>query len=389
MSQTQQSTAFQPLPIGRRINEILEEKGGAFSQRSFAPRVGLSKDTLRRIIDGERHCKPSEVQRIAEGLSISVARLKQDDTAGLHIELLGLLDNKQNLKRALLLAEVIQSHAIGYTERCDAALLKARTEYAMGHYDRAHEYLLESYHHAETIYEKYNETDRLYTSLSKLLITFTVRKEYSRMSVILARVESVFSSDPEKMANICFSKAMIAEQFGNVEEVRVNLYKSLELHQVTGKQNDIGRAEQNVGYFEFKQKNYEVAKRFLRDSIPKLQGDTYNQLIAIKEYVKTLLKLDETDAAVRWLENALQDVEQFPELKGKFYLLFAIAKQDVPYADSIFHIPNVGKSVLRLTCKYLTKHYMKLGDSESVLKYSMIAERYALNHSDIIDEEDL
>lgn len=388
MSQSEKSIT-QKVPIGRRIEEIMDEKGGAFSQRAFAPRVGLSKDTLGRIIDGTRHVKPSEVMRIAAGLALSMTRLKQDDAVLIQNELESLLDKKKDLFRASMLAEKLHTLAIGITERFDSALLYARVLYALGQYDKAHEYLLQSYQHAEKIYEKYNETDRLYTSLSKLLITFTVRKEYSRMSEILARVESVFSSDPEKMANICFSKAMIAEQFGNVEEVRVNLYKSLELHQVTGKQNDIGRAEQNVGYFEFKQKNYEVAKRFLRDSIPKLQGDTHHQLIAIKEYVKTLLKLDETDAAVRWLENALQDVEQFPELKGKFYLLFDIAKQDVSYADSIFHIPNVGKSVLRLTCKYLTKHYMKLGDSESVLKYSMIAERYALNHSDIIDEEDL
>lgn len=388
MSQSEKSIT-QKIPIGRRIEEIMDEKGGAFSQRAFAPRVGLSKDTLGRIIDGTRHVKPSEVMRIAAGLALSMTRLKQEDAVLIQNELESLLDKKKDLFRASMLAEKLHTLAIGITERFDSALLNARVLYALGQYDKAHEYLLQSYQHAERIYEKYNETDRLYTSLSKLLITFTVRKEYSRMSEILARVESVFSSDPVKMANICFSKAMIAEQFGNVEEVRVNLYKSLELHQVTGKQNDIGRAEQNVGYFEFKQKNYEVAKRYLRDSIPKLQGDTHHQLIAIKEYVKTLLKLDETDAAVRWLENALQDVEQFPELKGKFYLLFAIAKQDVSYADSIFHIPNVGKSVLRLTCKYLTKHYMKLGDSESVLKYSMIAERYALNHSDITDEEDL
>lgn len=389
MSPTTQNILAKVIPIGRRIGEIMEEKGAAFSQRSFGPRVGLSKDTLGRIIDGERHVRPSELQRVAEGLSLSLSRLKQEDTISIQNELEDLLISKRDLNRALLLAEKLLGIGIGVTERCDCAVFYARTVYALGQYDVAHEYLLQAYRDAEKIYEKYQETDRLYDVLSKLLITFVIRKEFSHLSEILSRIDPIFESNPERMGSICFSKAMIAEQFGHYEEVRKNLYRSLELYQMTGRKNDIGRAEQNVGHFEFKQKNYEVAKSYLFDSITNLQDDTFNQLIAIKSYAKTLLKLEDFETATVWLEKALHALEQYPELKGKFYLLLALAKKDVSYADAIFLIPNAGKKVLRLTCKYLTQHYLKLGDSNAVMKYSMIAERYTLNHSDIIDEEDL
>ena len=283
-----QITAVSSLPLGRRIAEIMDEKGAAFSQRAFAPRVGFSKDTLGRVIAGERNIKPSELIRIAKGLSISVARLKQEDIKKASEESVERLETKKDLSRALQLAEQVYAVALGASEKCDSAVLLARTMYALGDVENAHDLLLNAYRDAELASAKYNDADRLYKILSKLMITFTVKKEFSHLSEILGRVESVFKEEPEKQGAIYFSKATIARQFGNHAKFGESLYQSLECYRQVGKMNDIGRAELNVAHFEFGQRNYERAKEYLQEAIQHLHGDQHYQLVAIKDYSKVL-----------------------------------------------------------------------------------------------------
>ena len=76
-----------PLDIVRRIKEILHEKGGAYSVPAFSKRVGMSDSTFYRCLNGDRYFKPSEIERIAEGLNISVARLKREDTQKKYLQM--------------------------------------------------------------------------------------------------------------------------------------------------------------------------------------------------------------------------------------------------------------------------------------------------------------
>lgn len=352
MSQIVQNKVAYPIPIGRRIAEIMEEKGGAFSRRSFAPRVGLSKDTLGRIIDGERHIKPSELQKIADGLSISVERLKQDDTSDLTEELHTLLQNKRDSEKALRLATQLSKIAIGMTEKYETLNNLGKAYFAIAEYPEAHDCWQQAYNYAKQIHDKYGNSDPLYTISCNLMLSFSVRKEFSNLSEILTTVEPVFEGVPDKMGAICFSKAMVNENLGDLDKARENIYKSLAYYLKTDRKNDIGRAELNVGYFEYKQRNYQEAKRYLGGAIVHLSGDTYYELIGIKEYVKTLLKIGETDKAAHWIEQIKNRLDEYPDLKAKFLILQSVATQDISHAESVFHLPSVSKTVQRLTAKF-------------------------------------
>jgi tetratricopeptide (TPR) repeat protein len=377
------------IPIGRRIGEVMESKGGAFTQRAFAPRIGLSKDTLGRIISGERAVMNQEIERIANGLSISVSRLKQEDTSKARTQLLSLLSSKEDPSQAVELANRVYSVSLGITEKCDSSLNLARAIYALGDYDRSHDLLLDAYQLAERLYEKHGETDLLYEVLSKLMTTYAIRKEFSALSEVLTKVEKVFESSPEKQGAICFSQAMIAEHFQDVEQTRELLVKSLEFFVLTDKKNDIGRAEMSVGYFEFKQRNYLTAKQYLQRAVRNLENDVLFRFISVKELVKVLLMTGETSDAIQLLEKRIPELTHHPDLQSKFAIMLSIATGDPHHAESVLTAKGVGDKVLQITCKFLTKHYLKLGDVEAAMKYAILADRHALNPSEILHEEDL
>lgn len=59
--------------IGKRIRELLDKKG--MSQRELARRIGKHPSEISEIIMGKRDPGMSIVEKIAAGLSVSVAEL--------------------------------------------------------------------------------------------------------------------------------------------------------------------------------------------------------------------------------------------------------------------------------------------------------------------------
>lgn len=108
------------VPLGQRIGEIMEERGASYSLRAFGSRIGMSKDTLGRIVSGERVSTPSETERIADGLKMTIERLKQEDIKDDLLELEALLHSRKNRKRAMTLARGVAAVSMGMTERCHA-----------------------------------------------------------------------------------------------------------------------------------------------------------------------------------------------------------------------------------------------------------------------------
>jgi tetratricopeptide (TPR) repeat protein len=352
MNQTVASQEFSSIPIGQRIGEIMEEKGGAFSIRAFSQRLFMSKDMLTRIIQGVRPVSPSELESIAKGLSESVERIKQTDTSKKSEELQRLLRTKYDPKRALLLAIECMELAVGITERFEAGNSLARAYFALGMYEQSHEVWLGAIDLAQKIYQKVGTSDRLYNILSNLMISYTNRKEYSHLAEIMRQIEPVFRDQPNKLGAICYSKAKIAEQAGSKDEPKRNLYQSLSYFETTGDRNVIGRAELNVGYFEYKSKNYEVAKSLLERAIERLGDDVPILLIAIKAYVQVLLKLGQCERGNQLLETYFPRTEEYPEVRAKFCLLRAIANQDEQSAKAVFMIPNAGEGSTILNADY-------------------------------------
>lgn len=376
------------IPIGQRIGEIMEEKGAAFSIRAFSQRIGVSKDTLARMISGDRYINPSNLEIIAKGLSLPIERIKQEDSRKDYFELCELLNHNSNPQKALKMALKLEKLSVGVSEKCDALNNLARAYFDLGELDKAHLLWLQAYDLAQKIYKKYSSRERLSDILRRLMISFTARKEYTRLAEILSEVESVFSNNPAKLGSIYYSKAMLAEQVGNYELVREHLNKSLEYLISTGVQNQIGRAKLNLGYFEYKQRNYEKSKCLLEEAIEDLGQDNI-RYIATKEYIKALLKVNEKEKAVELIHANIPQIQENHNLLGKYLLLQSIALDEAAHVEQVVNDLCVDDKVRRLVCLFLMNYYHKNGDSSAVMKYYSKVEELSIKNSDILHEGDL
>ena len=158
--------------IGRRIAEILEDKG--ISPNSFSQKIGMAKSTFYNCIHGERTIKPSELDVMGRHLKIPPERIKQEDTRSDQEELTRLLQGKRHLQRALGTARKLCSVALGITERSRALNDLGRVLYLLGEYDQAHRVWMEAHHDSEKLLERYGESNLYFLILSNLMISFTL-----------------------------------------------------------------------------------------------------------------------------------------------------------------------------------------------------------------------
>ncbi|MFD2168701.1 hypothetical protein [Tumebacillus lipolyticus] len=380
-------TTVDKIPLGRRIEEIKKEKGGYYSTAAMSTRIGVHEETLRMMIKGKRDIYSFELEKIAKDLKMPVERITQDDVTRGAAELIELLATKASLERAHELAVGLFEVSIGLTERCNALNNIGRVYFYLERYDSAYEYWMKAYSVAELIHEKFKDNERLHIVLSNLIALFAARKQYSRLSDIMIRIEGVFDGQPEKKASILHAKAMLAEHEGKVEEAGNFLYQTLDCLQVSGHTNKIGRAELNIGYYEYKQKNYARANEILKRSLNHLVLDKRVWLIAMKEYAKTLIKLNRTEEGTQIFDEAISETTS-PDLYGKLLLLLSVAKGQPKIAEEVLSL-SVDDKIKELACKYLMHYSYSTGDSDGVMKYYGITEGLRVYNSDILHEEDL
>lgn len=376
-------------PLGQRISEIMEERGSSFSLRAFGGRIGISKDMLGRMISGERHMTPSELEKIAAGFKISLERLKQEDTKDELAELRQLLRTRSNPKRASALAMGLVAVALGSTERCLAHDLLGQAHFLNGDTNEAHQSWLQALTFAEKIEHRYGDAGPLYAVLNNLTVTLTERKEFSKLSEILNRIEPVFETDMERMGSIMYSRAKIAFHFLEKEAEREFTYRSLEYLQQTGLKDKIGSAQVNAADYEFRAKNYAQAKVLLEQAMNNLVDEARPFKIAAKDYAKVLLKLGEQENAVRLIESVSHDLDGHQDLRSRFQFLSVIAKQDVLAAEALISDPTTDRFIRRLTCEFLMSHFESLGDAHSLMKYYKFAKSIHSASTDLLDEGDL
>lgn len=336
------------IPIGRRIGEILEERGRAFSLRAFSARIGISKDTLKRMIDGERPISRTELAKIADGLKLSVERLKQEDTNSQSVELESLLKSLQNRKRAILLAQELVDVAVGISEKCQAYDKLGIALFNAGDLDGAHHAWREALTYAEQLEKKYQQSDMYHRVLSNQIVTLTERKEFEELSELIDQGMKLFQNNPEYMGALYYSKAMLHLHMGEKELQRECLYSSLECLRQTQKLIKIGRAERNVGYLEFTDGNFEKAKQLFESAIVHLEKDEPMKQGTILEYAKVLIKLGDHEEAARIAEELYLGlrVHGQEDLKGKLAILLTIAKKDVRYVETLLDNPNLERTHL-------------------------------------------
>jgi tetratricopeptide (TPR) repeat protein len=381
------------IPLGQRIGEILEERGSAFSIRAFSARIGMSKDMLSRMISGDRYISPSELEQIANGLSLTVARLKQQDTAQLLEEMQKLVDSEDKTDKALSIGLKIKNIAIGCTERFIVGNLLGNAYYVLNRFDEAHFEWLEANEHAKKIADRYKETNSLYRVMTNLVLSFTARKDYVGLNTLVGQLKPLFEPFPRRLGVLYYSTATTAFHTGNLKEARSLFIQALEQFELTGHATDIGLAQHNVGFLEYMLGNLEQSKQYYEKALETFPTmEIQRRLVSIKDYVKTLLKLGEVDKANEMIREAFEVLEtiDLPSRRAQFMILHAIVNEDISTAAQVVMMEGTTNDLKRIACKFLMEYYCRIGDSENLMRYYVIAGSYGTNDSTIIiDEEGL
>ncbi|TCP58274.1 Cro/C1-type helix-turn-helix DNA-binding protein [Tumebacillus sp. BK434] len=382
-----------PPQLGQRIMEIMEEKGKAFTQQALANRIGMNRVTLSKKLHGERDLYLFELRRIADALHLPIERLLLEDTKEDQVELEGLLEKLENLPRALELATKISSIAVGITERTKSLNDLGRAYYILEKYDEAFETWLLAFEYAQKIANKNNDTSMLFNIIANLMLTYSIRKEYSHLSEIISTVEPHFASDPFRAGVICYSLAKIAENQNNYEAARRHYHRSLDYYISTQHQLSIARATHNTAAFEFRQGNYQVSKKLFEDALPYL-NDHMSKLVSLKELVKTLLMMQETELASTHINTAFELINgvvssgtHYAVFEAKFHLLKSMVSNNPHFAMKVLDM-KVDDRTKSFAARYLLDFYEDNDDSAQAIKYYRIVRNLSNNVLPILGEED-
>lgn len=379
------------IPLGRRIGEILEEKGDAFSLRAFSKRIGMGKDTLSRCVNGGRFIRPSELDKISAALHVPVKRITKEDNKQTAEQLAKLLTDFSDPHRAVKLARQLCSVALGMSERSLTLNDLGRAYFALRMYEEAHEAWLEAYRYSKQMSEKYDDAETLYQVIANLSVSFSVRKKLLDLVHFLYEAKQLLENSPRYSGHIYYSLATLAHQLGDAEEARDALSKSLAFFEQTGNHRSIGKAKHTLACLEYELKNYQIAKGLFEDAFAKLSCYRDVKYIVIKDFSKTLLKLGEREKVVDLISGSFEELKLMDdsELRGKMLLILAYAQNDARSAEAILEDVGLTDSLRKLTNRFLMKHYKNKGDSGMFMKYAEITYASIDEDSDILDEEEL
>jgi hypothetical protein len=355
------------IPLGRRIAEIMKEKGSAYSLQAMGKRLCLSRETLRLMLKGDRNIYDYERKNIAADLKLSVERITQEDTLALRDEL-----EKQRSKehkdweRMLNLSRQLGEKALGVTERTCALLLIGQSHAMLVQHKQAHDCFDEAYRLSQEIQDKYGESDLLHHAASFLITSYTIQKKFTQGNQLLAQVEAVLEQRPEKAAGLAYHRAKILESFGELEAARQMTCHLLELCRRWNSRPNIGRAFINIAHFDTMLGNYATAVELLAESLDYLEGDRMIWLIAVKELTRNLLELGDNAQAEEFARQAFAELErtEFPRVEAELSVLWSRLTNDPTAAVGIVEAEKYDLKERHAAGKYLIQHYKAQGDDE-------------------------
>jgi transcriptional regulator with XRE-family HTH domain len=387
----QPKTTVDAIPLGRRISEIMKEKGKYYTVTAMAARIGIHRETYRMMLKGERDIYTFELEKIAEDLKLPVGRITQEDIFETVNVLEGNLYSATNLKKSLELASEVAQFALGLTERCKALHRLGHVYFLLQEYELSQKSLHTAHTFAQKIVEEYGENDLLYSITFNLVDTCTARHEYVTATHLLEEVSLTFANSPSRCAALFYLQARISESQGDLQTALSLVYASLEQAFLSQSENIIARAKINVAHFEYLSQNYSVSMQFLQEASLLLSKEDKTYFIAQKELVKSLIKLGDFDNAEKTILSTLVDVKSidFPDMEGKLLLLHSRTKNDPLHAECVTSDQLFSKKVRFLACKFLIAYYRKTGDAKKLIHYHEIAEELNGTLSDILDEGDL
>jgi tetratricopeptide (TPR) repeat protein len=381
-------TLLDKIPTGRRVDELINEK--SMSRQQVAERIGINRTTFDMMVKRTRgrEIYGYELKKINSVLEISYERFMQSDmieSAKKFKEALKIRD----YEAALSLAKEMNAVARGCSERCRTLNDVGRAYFYLEQYDKAHEYWLEAKFHAETILKKYGDSEKLYTVLRNLLISFDRRKEYSHALDIINQVEEVFRSNPERSGVIAHAYAMIAFNRGDMDKYREKMYESLDCFSQTDNKLLIGKATHNVACIEYQFGNYEKSKELFEQAFVLLQDEPEIILYTVKDFAKTLLDLNLNQQVISMIEDYLPIAEsrKKADLQAKLLILLSTAKNNAEHAEKALSIVDASIATKLFACRYLLNYYVNANDVDSVIQYYKI-EQSLRGSSNIYKEEE-
>lgn len=377
-------TVANGIPLGRRIREIMKEKGAAFTNTALAIRMGSSRDTIRRMLMDERELFKYELEKISEALGESVSRILQEDVSELVNEIESLLARTFDLHQGVELAEKFFHLSIGATERCKANIYMGKVFFQSRRYEMAHPYRVEAHRLATEIKDTYGESELFDMTTIDLITSFTVRKDYANAHVLLDVAQKVLNDNPKRLGAIQYSLAMIAYNAGRHEEARDQLYGSLESFKRTLDEREIGQALHNVAFIEFELRNFDTAKELFEQAIQTLAEFEKVQLISLKDYARLHHNIGDRQHAIQLIEQALAQADKLstpPDLHSKLLLLHSIYTGSKEGALNVLDLPDAGDQMKFYACQYLMDYYCRKGDSLLLMEYYKRADAFLLNNT--------
>jgi tetratricopeptide (TPR) repeat protein len=376
------TTSAHAIPLGRRIAEIMSEKGNYYSVSAMAARLGWSRETYRLMLKGERVIYTYELEKIANDLKVSMDRILQRDIEADANELQQLLSNRTGLFRALQLAQELLPKAIGRTERCKILLQLGWAYFERKMFEESLLATQEAHTLALEINQKYQENELKYRTLRNLMISYIEIKDHKKVIDVSNQVENEFDGQHIVLAELYYSRARVAEALGNLEEAVRFSQKSYENCVLSEQRIMVGRALINLSHFAYKMGNYLASQTYLEQSFAYLDTDYQAKLIATKELIKARIKLGNHSLAEREILVTLQDENLIPysDLEGKLQILFSEAQQVIEHAGKVANEKKYSDKVRYLACSYLIRFGHETGDSQLFMKYYQLSNTICERH---------
>jgi tetratricopeptide (TPR) repeat protein len=385
------SEAIGKIPIGRRILEVMHEKGNAFSIRAFADRLGINRETFRITLTGDRPISLSLVEKIAESLGVTEDRLRQLDTFKKEEELFSLLKSSNRTKVMLMRAHSIALElvevAIGATERGFAYNYLGRVQFLLQQYEDAHRSWKQALEYGKKIQKTFNDSRLLKIVSANFMMACARLKDYGGADEMLQLVEEISTDDDTVLGIVAYSRMVMCSDRGNLEHARKYAYQSLEHFIKTNDNKQIGHGHINVARIEYLLGNYAVSAKILASALEIVHDFDYLLVRVVKDYVRSLMKLRDYDTATQIVEKYQSVTKQFPEYWNKMQIMYTVLKDDPKYADEISKDLHASVEARILACKCLFEYYAKRGDSESALRYYKLERKYSRDNSEFIDGE--
>ncbi|ASS75479.1 hypothetical protein CIG75_11150 [Tumebacillus algifaecis] len=362
-------TYVDQIPLGRRIREIMKEKGSSYSMSAMASRLGMSRETLRVMLSGERGLYTFELEQIAQDLKVPLTRLTQADLMHYHSDkqFSKYISNGQ-WEESMRAAREHNDVAIGLSERAEATNRLQLVHFWKGELEEATRHCLEFYAMAEEINKKYQDSKILEKALNNLLNCYANMGQFDKALELIELVEPIFRDTP-LMGLVYYTLARMELSRYELADAKMYFYKSHEQFLLSKVTDRIGRGYMNIAYIEYVTREYEKAKE-LFEAVFRTDPSVQIWFLAKKGLAKTLIKLKENRAAEEVIRSALQSdrIVEHLDVKALLLILLFRATGNPGYAEAVVSGMQYNKKERFIASRYLNRYYkgiLRLGRSRS------------------------